>query len=229
MAAGQMAADGDVVFGGRRPDRVIHRVAPRRPALGLDQDLRHVGVAGPLLDLRGGQFRCFDGHADRSAPALMPVVVGVEPMIGLPVVECATHRVIGLGQPRRVGAGFQDRDVRAGLHDQLPKRQIGVTAGELAVGREGVHPHRVGVRVIGSVVVDQIPVLVGAKVLAAPRFGDVLHQFPAAGHRMDIGVDASYGDALGGRLTVGGGDRHRDLPVDFPSPYCPVDGRSGAE
>ena len=198
---------GDVVFGGRRPHRVIHRIAPRRPTLGLDQDLRHVRVAGPLLDLRGGQFRRLDRHADRSAPALMPVVVGIEPMVGLPVVECATHGVIGLGQPGRVGAGFQDRDIRAGLHDQLLKRQIGVTACELAVGREGVHPHRVGVRVIGSVVVDQIPVLVGAKVLAAPRLGYVLHQFPAAGHRMDIGVHAPYGDALGGGLTVGGGNR----------------------
>ena len=51
LAARQVAAHRHVVLGGGGPDRVVFRVAPWRPRLGLDQNLRHVGVPGPLLDL----------------------------------------------------------------------------------------------------------------------------------------------------------------------------------
>src|SRR5215510_1670069 len=86
MAASQMAADGDVVFGGRGPDRVVLRVAPGRPRLGVDEDLGHVGVPGPPLDLADTFFGFLDRETDRSPPPLMPVVVAVEPVVDLPGV-----------------------------------------------------------------------------------------------------------------------------------------------
>ena len=93
--------------------------------------------------------------------------------------------------------GFEDRDVGAGLHDQLFERQIGVAAGELAVGGEGVGAHRIGVRVVGGVVVDQLAHLVSEEVLATPRLGDVLGQLTGARHRVHVRVDAPNGDAFG--------------------------------
>ena len=222
VAAGQVAADGDVVFGGGGPHRVVHRVAPGRPALGLDQDLRHVRVPGPLLDLGGGQVRRLDGHADRAAPALDASCCGIEPVVGLPVVECAAHRVIGLGQPGRVGAGFQDRDVGAGLHDQLLERQVGVAAGEFdrrtgrcppashRSARNRVRRSRSGRRTGGC----------GSTCCATVR-GCTAPVRRAARHRMHIGIDAPHRDTLGGRHSVGGGDRHRDLPLDFSLSILP--------
>jgi len=44
--------------------------------------------------------------------------------------------VLRLGDPRRVGAGFQNADVGTRFHDQLAERHVRVAAGELAVGRE---------------------------------------------------------------------------------------------
>src|SRR5262245_8659718 len=86
MAASQMAADGDVEFGCRRPDRVILRVAPGRPRLGVDEDLGHVGVPGPPFDLANAFFGFLDRETDRSPPPLMPIVVAVEPVVDLPDV-----------------------------------------------------------------------------------------------------------------------------------------------
>ena len=68
---------------------------------------------------------------------------------------------------------------------------------KLAVGGEGVHPHRVAVRVVGGVVVNLLADVAGEEVLAAPRFGDVRSQLAAFGRRVDIRVDAPHGDALG--------------------------------
>ena len=119
--------------------------------------------------------------ADRTAPPLVPVVVAVQPMVGLPVVQRVRHRVLRFGQAGRVGGRFQDRDVGAGLHDQLAERHVRVAAGELAVGREGVDAHRVAVRVVGGVVVDQVAHIAGEEVLAAPRLGDVLGELAAFG------------------------------------------------
>ena len=169
------------------------------------------GMPGPVLDLGDAVLGRLDGQADGAAPALVPVVVAVEPVVGLPVVERDGHRVLRLGDPRRVGGRLQDRDVGAGLHDQLLERQIGVAAGELAVRREGVDAHRVGVRVVGCVVVDLVADLVRAEVLAAPRLRDVLAEFAAAGRRVDVGVDATHGDALGGRYPWIGCDGHGGL------------------
>ena len=42
------------------------------------------------------------------------------------------------------------------------------------------------------------------EVLATPRLGDVLHQLSALGHRVDVGVDAAHGNALGRRHSWGG-------------------------
>ena len=39
-------------------------------------------------------------------------------------LSAAAHRVVGLGEASRVGGGLEDRDVGAGLHDQLLERQI---------------------------------------------------------------------------------------------------------
>ena len=104
--------------------------------------------------------------------------------------------------PRRVGAGFQNADVGTRFHDQLAERHVRVAAGELAVRRECVGAHRVGVRVVGGVVVDLVAHIATQKVLAAPRFGDVRDQLAAPGHRVDIRVDAPDGDALGGRNAL---------------------------
>ena len=204
------------MLGGRSPDRVVFRVAPGRPRLGLDQNLRHVGVPGPALDLAHGRFRLLDGGADRTAPPLVPVVVAVEPVVGLPVVQRVRHRVLRFGQASRVGGGFQDRDVGARLHDQLAERHVRVAAGELAVRREGVRAHRVAVRVVGGVVVDLLAHTAGEEVLAAPRLGDVLDELAAFGHRVDIRVDAPDGYALGGgNPLLHVGQRHLEAPV-FP-------------
>ena len=193
------------------------RIAPRRARLGLDKDLRHVGVPGPALDFANGRFGLLDGGADRPAPPLVPVVVAVQPMVGLPVVQGARHRVLRPGQARRVGGGFQDRDVRAGLHDQLPQRHVGVAAGELAVGGEGVGAHRVSVRVVGSVVVDLVPHAASEEVFAAPRLRDVRGELTTFGHRMDVGVDAPDGDSLGrGGALLRMCQSHRGLPSPNP-------------
>ncbi len=191
-----------------------------RPRLGLDQDLPHVGMPGPAFDLAGAVLRRLDRRADGSAPTLMPVVVAVQPVVVLPVVQRAAHRVVHLGEARRIGGGLEDGDVGAGLHDQLLERQIGVAARELAVGRERVHPHRVGVRVIGRVVVDLVADLARQEVLAAPRLRDVLRQHPALGHRMHVGVDAAHGDALRRGLPLCGCHRHRGLLDRQVSCHC---------
>src|ERR1700761_1890411 len=196
-----MAAHRHVVLGRGGPDRVVFRVTPRRSWLRLDQDLRHVRVAGPLLDLADRLLRLLDRGADRATPPLVPVVVAVEPVVGLPLVERGRHRVLRLGEAGRVGRGLEDADVRAGFHDQLPERHVGVAAGEFAVRREGVGAHRVAVRVVGGVVVDLLADLAGAEVLAAPRLGDVLDEFATARCRVDVRVDAADGDALRGRYT----------------------------
>src|SRR5215475_6345144 len=86
MAASQMAADRDVVSGGGGPDRVVLRVSPGRAWLCVDEDLGHIGVLGPPFDLAHAYFGFLDRQADRSPPPLMPVVVAVEPVVGLPVV-----------------------------------------------------------------------------------------------------------------------------------------------
>ena len=112
--------------------------------------------------------------------------------------------MVRLAEAGRVGGGLQDRDVGAGLHDQLLERQVRIAAGELAVGGEGVGAHRVRVGVVGGVVVDLLADLARQEVLAAPRLGDVLRQLTAAGHRMDVGVDAPDSDALGGGLALCG-------------------------
>ena len=88
----------------------------------------------------------------------------------------------------------------------------GSLQGELAVRRERVDAHRVGVRVVGGVVVDLLADVAGEEVLAAPRLGDVLDEFTAPGRRVDVRVDAPDGDALGGRNTLlCMGQRHLDL------------------
>ena len=168
-------------------------------------------MPGPALDLAGAVLRCLDRGADGTAPALVPVVVAVQPVVGLPVVQRAAHRVVHLGEARRVGGRLEDGDVGAGLHDQLLERKIGVAARELAVGRERVHPHRVCVRVVRRVVVDLVADLARQEVLAAPRLRDVLRQHAALGHRMHIGVDAADGDALRRGLPLCGCRRHRGL------------------
>ena len=95
--------------------------------------------------------------ADRPAPALVPVVVAVEPVVGLPVVERrCTSPSCASGNAGRIGGRLEDRDVGARLHDQLLERQIRIAARELAVGRERVDAHRVGVRIVGRVVVDLV-------------------------------------------------------------------------
>ncbi len=66
------------------------------------------------------------------------LLLTVQPVVGLPVVEGHRHRVLCLRDARRVRGGLQDRDIRAGLHDQLLERQLRVAAGELAVGGKRV-------------------------------------------------------------------------------------------
>ncbi len=79
-------------------------------------------------------------------------------------------------------------------------------------GGEGVYAHRVAVRVVRGVVVDLLADIAGAEVLAAPRLGDVLDEFPAPGRRVDVRVDAPDCDALGGGNTLlRMGQRHLDL------------------
>ena len=65
--------------------------------------------------------------------------------------------VVRLVETCGIGGRLQDREVGAGLHDQLLERQIRIAARELAVGGERVDTHRVGVCVVGSVVVDRSP------------------------------------------------------------------------
>ncbi len=210
--AAEMAADRDVVLGRRRPHRVVLRVAPGRFGLGLDQDLHHVGVVGPLLDLAGRALGILDGHADRAAPALVPVVLAVQPVLGLPGVVGVGQRGGGLRDPAVAVHGLEHGDVRAGLHDRLPERQIGIAAGEFAVVGEGVDPHRVRVGVVGRVVVDQLADPVVHEVLAADRLRDVLLEHSAPGHRVDVGVDAAHRDALGGGdALLDVGESHRGL------------------
>ena len=59
-------------------------------------------------------------------------------------------------------------------------------AGELAVGGERVGAHRVGVCVVGGVVVDLLAHPAGEEVLAAPRLRDVLDQFAAPRRGVDV-------------------------------------------
>src|SRR5271165_1281945 len=119
-----------------------------------------------------------------------------------------------LGKARLPVGGFKDREVRAGLHDQLPERHVGVAAGKLAVGREGVRPHGVGMRVIRCVVVDGVPDPAAQEILAAPRLRDVLDQLTALGYGVHIRVDAPHSDALGGRdPLLGVCHGHRRLPL----------------
>src|SRR5690625_511460 len=194
------------------PYTTLFRSAPRGTRLRLDQDLGHVRVPGPLLDLGGRTLRVLNGGADRSAPALVPIVVVVEPVVGLPIVERAGERLVGFGKPRRTPRRFQDRDVGTGLHDQLAKRHVGIAAGELAVGGERVDTHRGGVRVVGGVVVDRLADAVAQKILAAPGLRDVFEQLAATRYRVHVGVDDADGDPFGGRNPLVGVNGHRGLP-----------------
>ena len=192
---------------------------PRRPRLGLDQDLCHVGVPGPASRSRvtaasGSSMAAQIEPRHRSCQLLWlsSQWLACQSFKAHDIACCAS------GSARGVGAGLQDRDVGAGLHDQLPERHVRVAAGELAVRREGVHPHRVGVRVVGSVVVDLLADIASEEVLAAPRLRDVLGQLTTLGRRMDVGVDAPDGDALGcGHPLLRVCQRHRGLPSPFPS------------
>ena len=185
LAAGQVAAHRDVVFGGRRPHRVVHRVAPRRPRLGLDQDLRHVGVLGPLLDLADRALRLLDGHADRAAPALMPVVVAVQPVIGQPLVRARAERRVASGS--RISPWVGSRIAMsepASMMSCLKARSGSLPANSPSAGKVST-PHRVGVRVVGGVVVDLLADLVAQEILGAPGLGDVspAHRAAASGAR----------------------------------------------
>jgi hypothetical protein len=154
--------------------------------LGLDQDLRHVLVAGPLLDLPGRGLRFLDVGADRPPPPLVPVVVAVQPVVGLPVVQRRAHRRVGLGDAGGVRRGLEDGDVCAGLHDQLFEGQIRVAARELAIGGKGVDAHGVGVGVVGRVIVDLLADGVGSEVLAAPWLREILTELAPSWGGVDV-------------------------------------------
>ena len=71
-----------------------------------------IGVLGPASRSRRRVLGVLDGHADRPAPALVPVVVAVQPVIGLPVVECrSTWRAAPRGSApgRRRAPGWRCR------------------------------------------------------------------------------------------------------------------------
>ena len=97
----------------------------------------------------------------------------------------------------------------------------GSLQGNSPFGREGVDAHRVAVRVVGGVVVDQLTHLAVEEVLAAPGLGDVREQLAAFRRRVDIRVDAPDGYALGsGNPLLRMGQRHLNLlslPCYF---YC---------
>jgi hypothetical protein len=134
----------------------------------------------------------------------MPVVVAVEPVVGLPGVVGIADRGGCLGEPATAVDRFEYRDVDAGFQDQLPERQVGVAAGELPVSRERVHPHCAGVCVVWGIVVDLLADRAAEEVLAAPWFRDVLRQFTAPGNWMHVGVDTTNGDVFGGCRALSG-------------------------
>ena len=84
----------------------------------------------------GGPVRVLDRCANRTPPALVPVVVAVQPVFVLPVVKGAGHCLARFGLARCATARLEDRNVGTGLHDQLTERHVGIAAGKLAVGRE---------------------------------------------------------------------------------------------
>ena len=97
----------------------------------------------------------------------------------------------------------EDDEVRAALHDDLPEHQLRAGAGEVAVAGEGVGPHRVGVGVVGRVVV----VLAAGPVAPQPeqllvRGGDELFELTALGDRVDVAVDDPDRDLLGALLAL---------------------------
>ncbi len=114
------------------------------------------GWPAHVLDLAGRGLGLLDGRADRAAEALVPVVLAVQPAGVLPLVGRRGDRVgLLVGLPHAVERA-EDRDVGAGLEDQLAEGQVGVGAGEVAVAGERVGAHRERVVVVRRVVVDGV-------------------------------------------------------------------------
>ena len=117
------------------------RAAERDPAgLRRHQDLGHVRVACPALDLARGGVRILRGDTDRAAPAPVPVVL-TEPHVGQPVVVGGLQYVLGLRQ-LRIAHRLQHRDAHPGVDQQLLGGEIGVAARDSAARRRGVDPKR---------------------------------------------------------------------------------------
>ena len=194
-----MAADGDVVLGGGRPDRVVLRVAPRRPRFGLDQRSAPCRGGRPTSRSRGPRRRG-PRWPRRSSRASARASCSCCPASARPARCCARRTTRRWPPAAGTCAWVGSRTAMSAPASMigLPERQVRVAAGELAVVGEGVHPHRVGVGVVGGVVVDQLADPVVHEVLAAQRLRDVLLQHAAAGHRVDVGVDAADRNALGG-------------------------------
>ena len=181
----------------------VHRIEMRAaerdaPGLRRHQDLGHVRVAGPPLDLsrRGVGILCRD--TDRSAPAAVPVVVA-EPHIGEPVVVSGLQNVLRLRQ-LRIAHRFQHSDTHTGVDEQLFGGEVRIASGDTASRRTGVDTQRVRLVRVRRVIEmrDRRDRVTCRPELVLPLRGSVRLE-DLARHRqwMHVGIDDRHRDLLG--------------------------------